>query len=41
MGYLASAYAVTWLLIASYMFFLGKKQNDIVKEIKFLKELDK
>lgn len=41
MGYLASAYGITWLLIAAYMLFLGKKQNDIVKEIMFLKELDK
>lgn len=25
MGYLASAYGITWLLIAAYMLFLGKK----------------
>jgi CcmD family protein len=41
MGYLASAYAIIWTLIGGYMLYLGKKQNDVVKEIKFLKELDK
>ncbi|WP_017755878.1 CcmD family protein [Calidifontibacillus oryziterrae] len=41
MGYVFSAYAIIWVLIAAYMVVLGKRQSKIVKEIDFIEELEK
>lgn len=41
MTYLFAAYSIIWLLLAGYMFTLGKRQSDIAKQLKFLQELDK
>lgn len=38
MGYLFSAYAVIWGLLAGYIFLLGKRQQRLQKEIDMLKE---
>lgn len=39
MGYLFAAYSIIWILITSYLVFLGKRQKRAIKEIKFLQEL--
>lgn len=39
MGYLFAAYSITWLVIAGYIWFIGKRQKDAVKELKFLRDL--
>ncbi|WP_084034527.1 MULTISPECIES: CcmD family protein [Anaerobacillus] len=41
MAYLFAAYSVIWLLLAGYIFTLGKRQSDIAKQLKFLQELEK
>lgn len=38
MGYLFSAYAVIWSLLAGYLFLLGKRQKQLQKEINMLDE---
>lgn len=40
MTYLFAAYTITWILIAGYIFVLGKRQKDAVKELQFLKEIE-
>ncbi|MCR6098444.1 CcmD family protein [Salipaludibacillus agaradhaerens] len=40
MTYLFAAYAITWLLMASYMWVIGKRQQKAMKEISFLRELN-
>lgn len=40
MTYLFAAYSIIWLLLAGYMFSLGKRQNQIAKQLKFLQELE-
>ncbi|WNF37110.1 CcmD family protein [Bacillaceae bacterium IKA-2] len=40
MTYLFAAYSIIWLLLAGYMFLLGKRQNQIAKQLKFLQELE-
>lgn len=39
MGYLFAAYTIIWLLIAGYVLFLGKRQKQAIKELKFVKEM--
>lgn len=39
MGYLFAAYSIIWLLLTFYLIFLGKRQKEAIKEIKFLQEL--
>lgn len=41
MTYLFAAYSIIWLLLAGYMFSLGKRQTQIAKQLKFLQELEK
>ncbi len=41
MTYLFAAYSIIWLLLAGYMFTLGKRQSDIAKQLKFLQDLEK
>ncbi|WP_102345490.1 CcmD family protein [Bacillus sp. Marseille-P3661] len=41
MGYLFAAYTIIWALIALYMVVLGKRQNTVLKEIEFVKEIEK
>lgn len=38
MGYLFSAYAVIWALIAGYLFILGNRQKKLQQEIDMLDE---
>jgi len=38
MTYLFSAYSIIWLLIIGYVVFLGKRQKQIIKEVKFLQD---
>lgn len=38
MNYLFIAYTVIWVLIASYVVVLGKRQQQLKKEIKQLEE---
>lgn len=40
MSYLFAAYTITWLLIAGYIFVIGKRQKDAVKELQFLRKID-
>ncbi|RXJ01127.1 CcmD family protein [Anaerobacillus alkaliphilus] len=40
MTYLWAAYSIIWLLIAGYIFVLGKRQKAIAKQLQFLQELD-
>lgn len=40
MSYLFAAYTITWLLIAGYIFVIGKRQKDAVKELQFLRKFD-
>jgi CcmD family protein len=35
------AYSVAWLIIFGYLLTIGKRQNKIVKEIEFIKEMNK
>ncbi len=39
MNFLWAAYSVVWVIIFAYLFYMGKKQDKIIKEIKELKEL--
>ena len=39
MTYLFAAYSVIWILLAGYIWLLGKRQKDVRKEIMYLKEL--
>jgi len=39
MIYLFAAYSIIWLLIAGYVWAIGKRQNNAMKELKFLREL--
>ncbi|MDP4085608.1 MAG: CcmD family protein [Bacillota bacterium] len=41
MTFLWAAYSVIWFIIFGYLFILGKRQNNLKKEIEFLKQLDK
>ncbi len=40
MSYLFAAYTITWLLIAGYIFVIGKRQKDAVKELQLLRKFD-
>jgi len=39
MTYLFAAYSIIWILLAGYIWLLGKRQKDARKEIMYLKEL--
>ncbi|UCZ52494.1 CcmD family protein [Bacillus shivajii] len=39
MEYLFAAYTIIWLLIITYVFVLGRRQKQVVKELEFLKDL--
>ena len=41
MTYLFAAYSIIWLMIAGYLFVLGKRQKAIAKQLHFLQELEK
>jgi CcmD family protein len=41
MAYMLGAYSVAWVIIFVYLFTIGKRQNKIVKEIEFIKEMEK
>ncbi len=41
MDFLWAAYSVVWVVIFAYIFYLGKKQDKVTKEINNLKELYK
>ncbi len=41
MNFLWAAYSVAWVIIFAYLFFMGRKQDKILKEINELKELYK
>lgn len=36
-----AAYSVAWFIIFGYLFTVGKRQSKIVKEIEFIKEMNK
>jgi CcmD family protein len=36
-----AAYSVVWVVIFGYLLILGKRHNDLKKEIEFLKQLEK
>jgi CcmD family protein len=40
MAYMLGAYSIAWVIIFVYLFTIGKRQNKIVKEIKFIKEMN-
>jgi len=40
MSYLFAAYSIIWLLLAGYIWVIGKRQKDAVKELSFFRELD-
>ncbi|WP_280772237.1 CcmD family protein [Salipaludibacillus daqingensis] len=39
MTYLFAAYSIIWLLIAGYVWAIGKRQNDAMKELQFIREM--
>ena len=41
MGYMVAAYTVVWGIIFGYVLLIGKRHNDLKKEIEFLKQLEK
>ncbi|WML45259.1 CcmD family protein [Neobacillus sp. PS3-40] len=41
MAFVWGAYSVIWLIIFGYLFLLGKRQNNLKKEIEFLKQIEK
>ncbi|OLS41740.1 CcmD family protein [Bacillus sp. MRMR6] len=41
MGFMYAAYSVVWVVIFGYLLILGKRHNDLRKEIEFLKQLEK
>lgn len=41
MGFMYAAYSVVWVVIFGYLLLLGKRHNDLKKEIEFLKQLEK
>ncbi|MEW9049684.1 MAG: CcmD family protein [Neobacillus sp.] len=41
MGFMYAAYSVVWVVIFGYLLILGKRHNDLKKEIEFLKQLEK
>lgn len=40
MIYLLGAYSIIWLLIGGYVWTIGKRQNQAMKELGFLQELE-
>lgn len=38
MTYLFSAYSIIWLFIAGYLYFLGRRQKQAIKDLKFLQD---
>lgn len=41
MAYMLAAYSVAWVIIFVYLFSIGKRQSKLVKEIEFIKEMNK
>jgi CcmD family protein len=41
MAYMLAAYSVAWVIIFGYLFSIGKRQSKIVKEMEFIKEMNK
>lgn len=41
MIYLLGAYSIIWLLIGGYVWTIGKRQSQAMKEIRFLNELNR
>jgi CcmD family protein len=41
MSYLFAAYSIIWVLLAVYLFVLGNRQSKLMKEMKFLQEMQK
>lgn len=41
MGYMFAAYSVVWLIMFGYILLLGKRHTKLMKEIQFLKQLEK
>lgn len=39
MMYLFAAYTIIWLLLAGYIWLIGKRQHKAVKELSLLREL--
>jgi CcmD family protein len=40
MGFMYAAYSVVWVIIFGYLLMLGKRHNNLKKEIEFLKQLN-
>ncbi len=38
--FVGSVYAIAWVMYTGYLFFLNKKQDKILKEIQFLKDIE-
>lgn len=41
MEFMYGAYSVVWVIIFGYLLLLGKRHNNLKKEIEFLKQIDK
>ncbi|MHC0035965.1 CcmD family protein [Pseudoneobacillus sp. C159] len=41
MAYMLAAYSVAWVIIFVYLLSIGKRQSKIVKEMEFIKEMNK
>lgn len=41
MNYLFAAYSIIWLMIAGYLFVLGKRQKAVIKQLQFLQDLER
>ncbi|PYZ93394.1 CcmD family protein [Salipaludibacillus keqinensis] len=39
MTYLFAAYSIIWLFIAGYVWTIGKRQHDAMKELQFIREM--
>ncbi|HJA41158.1 MAG TPA: CcmD family protein [Firmicutes bacterium] len=38
--FVGSVYGIAWLMYTGYLFYLNKKQDRILKEIQFLKDME-
>lgn len=39
MGFLIAAYSLIWLLLGGYIWTIGKRQHQAMKEVRFLTEM--
>lgn len=38
--FVGSVYAIAWVMYTGYLFYLNKKQDKILQEVQFLKDME-